>query len=202
MGDEAHCAVRFGDRLAHGKTLLESDELLFRGDPRLKIPFASIRSVSAKDGWLTVVFPDGEASFELGRAAERWAGKIRKPRGLLDKLGVKPGLRVVVLGVEDQQFRTQLAEGVGVVQDRPAAETDLMFLAIERPADLEQLGPLEKYLKPNGAIWVVSPKGKHSPVKEVDVMAAAKEAGLVDVKVASFSPTHTALKLVIPRIRR
>ena len=33
-------------------------------------------------------------------------------------------------------------------------------------------------------------------------MAASKKAGLVDVKVASFSPTHTALKLVIPVSRR
>ncbi len=33
-------------------------------------------------------------------------------------------------------------------------------------------------------------------------MAAAKKAGLVDVKVVSFSATHTALKLVIPVARR
>jgi hypothetical protein len=31
---------------------------------------------------------------------------------------------------------------------------------------------------------------------------AGKAAGLVDVKVAGFSATHTALKLVIPAARR
>jgi len=36
----------------------------------------------------------------------------------------------------------------------------------------------------------------------VHVIAAAKEAGLVDVKVVRFSDTHTALKLVIPVARR
>jgi len=30
------------------------------------------------------------------------------------------------------------------------------------------------------------------------VFSAAKKAGLVDVKVASFSATHTAEKLVVP----
>jgi len=33
-------------------------------------------------------------------------------------------------------------------------------------------------------------------------MAKAKEAGLVDVKVASYSETHTAEKLVIPVAKR
>jgi hypothetical protein len=36
----------------------------------------------------------------------------------------------------------------------------------------------------------------------VEVISAAKSAGLVDNKVASFSATHTALRLVIPVARR
>jgi hypothetical protein len=39
-------------------------------------------------------------------------------------------------------------------------------------------------------------------LKDVEVMAAAREAGLVDNKVVSFSDTHTALKLVIPKAQR
>ena len=33
-------------------------------------------------------------------------------------------------------------------------------------------------------------------------MSAGKAAGLVDTKVVAFSPTHTALKFVIPLSRR
>jgi hypothetical protein len=33
-------------------------------------------------------------------------------------------------------------------------------------------------------------------------MAAAREAGLVDNKVVSFSATHTALRLIVPRSQR
>jgi hypothetical protein len=45
---------------------------------------------------------------------------------------------------------------------------------------------------------VVSRKGKAATLRDIDVIDAAKSVGLVDNKVASFSPTHTALRLVIP----
>jgi hypothetical protein len=56
-------------------------------------------------------------------------------------------------------------------------------------------------LKPDGALWVIRPKGSKA-VSEAEVMSAGKHAGLVDVKVASFSDTHTAEKFVIPRAAR
>jgi len=46
-----------------------------------------------------------------------------------------------------------------------------------------------------GAILVVSLKGKQARLKDVEVMAAGKEVGLVDNKVVGFSETHTALKI-------
>ena len=54
-----------------------------------------------------------------------------------------------------------------------------------------------RFLKPAGALWVVYPKGVQT-IREIEVIAAGREAGLKDVKVASFSATHTALKFVIP----
>jgi hypothetical protein len=43
----------------------------------------------------------------------------------------------------------------------------------------------------------VRPKGSKA-ITEAETMAAGKRAGLVDVKVVSFSETHTAEKFVIP----
>ena len=54
---------------------------------------------------------------------------------------------------------------------------------------------------PNGAIWTLRTKGQRA-VTEADTMAAGKAAGLVDVKVVSFSETMTAEKFVIPVARR
>ena len=42
-------------------------------------------------------------------AAEKWALKIRYPRSLLDKLGVKPGARIAVLGSFEPYFLADLA---------------------------------------------------------------------------------------------
>ena len=43
-----------------------------------------------------VFTPTARRSFDLGAKAAKWADKIRNPKNLLDKLGVKPEHRVVV----------------------------------------------------------------------------------------------------------
>lgn len=122
---------------------------------------------------------------------------------LLDKLGVKPGSRVAILGVDDEDFRALLADRTDDVTDgRPKPDTDLIFLAADSVAELLPIGALQESLRPNGAIWVVSRKGKAATLRDVDVIDAAKASGLVDNKVVSFSRTHTALRLVIPLARR
>jgi len=85
-----------------------------------------------------------------------------------------------------------------VTLGQPAPDTDLVFLAADSTAELAGLANLRTRIKPAGAIWVVHTKGKGAAFKDVDVFAAAKQAGLVDVKVAAFSTTHTAEKLVVP----
>jgi hypothetical protein len=122
---------------------------------------------------------------------------------LLDKLGVKPGARVAILDVPDTDFRALLPERTtDVIDGWPAPETDLVFLGADSVDELLRVGPLQEALVPNGAIWVVSRKGKAATLRDVDVIEAAKAVGLVDNKVVSFSPTHTALRLVIPVARR
>ena len=44
----------------------------------------------------------------------------------------------------------------------------------------------------------MSRKGKAATLRDVEVIAAAKAAGLVDNKVACFAATRTSLRLVIP----
>lgn len=123
---------------------------------------------------------------------------IRSPKSLLDKLGVKPGHVVSVLGVDDAGFRRDLAARAAAVSDgRPRRGSDLVFLGAQTPAGLRRLARLRDAIAPDGAVWVVWPRGRPQ-LKEDQVRAAAIAAGLVDVKVAAFSATHSALKLVIP----
>lgn len=126
---------------------------------------------------------------------------------LLDKLGVKPGMRVVVVDLDDDGFRTELGAripdvSVGWPAQRGGRSLDLVFLAADSIDELARIAALEGLLVPNGAIWVVSRKGTAATIRDVDVIDAARSSGLVDNKVVSFSRTHTALRLVIPKARR
>ena len=84
---------------------------------------------------------------------------------------------------------------------RGTEPVDAIFVAANERDDLERLVTVQKFLKRDGAIWVIRPKGS-ARITEKDVMSAGKAAGLVDVKVARFSETHTAEKFVIPVARR
>ena len=122
---------------------------------------------------------------------------------LLDKLGVRPGARVGIIGVEDRVFRDLLGTRTSdVIIGSPAGDADLIFLAADTVEQLFTLRELRSQIVPNGAIWAVSRKGRARTIRDVDVIAAAKSAGLVDNKVVSFSDTHTAIRLVIPRADR
>lgn len=120
-------------------------------------------------------------------------------RSLLDKLGVKPEHRLAVIGVADEDFLSQLAARVS--RDQLISDSDLIFYAAEDKKYLQRLKSLLAFLKRNGAIWVIYPKGRQT-IREMDVIAAGKAAGLVDNKVVRFSDTHTALRLVIPVAQR
>ena len=50
MGQEVVCTARWGGKSVRGKALLETAEILFRGEERRKIPFSAISGVEAKDG--------------------------------------------------------------------------------------------------------------------------------------------------------
>ncbi|MFZ5854720.1 MAG: hypothetical protein ACOYXS_09505 [Chloroflexota bacterium] len=124
-------------------------------------------------------------------------------RPLLDKLGVRPGARVALVGVADPAFRALLAERTSsVLEGLPRATSDLVFLAADAGPDLAVLGRLRRAIAPDGAIWVVSAKGRSATLRDREVIAAARAAGLVDNKVVAFSGTHTALRLVIPVAER
>jgi len=123
-------------------------------------------------------------------------------RPLLDKLGVMPESRIALINIRDQFFLAQLeGRAADVSRGWPRKDSDLIFFVVESTAELKELVSLRVSLKPNGAIWVVYPKGRQD-IREIAVIAAAKRAGLVDNKVVRFSNTHTALRLVIPLAKR
>ena len=65
MGYETTCQVRVDDRAgtireAQGKVLLETDELIVRGDVRVRIPRTSIQRVTRRGGTVSVTWRLGD----------------------------------------------------------------------------------------------------------------------------------------------
>lgn len=118
---------------------------------------------------------------------------------LLDKLGVRPGMRIALIDIDDEAIRPLLRDSTSdITEGWPEPDTDIVLLGADSTAALQPLEALAGRIRPNGAIWVVLRKGRAATVRDVDVIDAAKAAGLVDNKVAAFSATHTSLRLVIP----
>jgi len=202
MGLEAVCIARYRESVSEGKALLESDDLRFRGDFRLTIPFTEMHSVAAGDGVLEVGFGDSLAIFELGAMAERWADRIRHRPSRLDTLDIGPDARVALLGMTDTEFLTELRGRTSyVLQHSLAPGLHQILLRAETANALDQIDALEPFLRRDGAIWVITPKGKRG-ISESTVRSSGRSAGYLDVKVVSFSETHMAHKFVIPKERR
>jgi hypothetical protein len=122
-------------------------------------------------------------------------------RPLLDRLGVKPGQRIALIGRFDGDFVEQLRARGASVSRRAVRDADHIFLAAEAAADLRRITTLKKALRKDGSFWVVRPKGVKA-ITEAGTQQAGLDAGLVDVKVVSFSPTHTAEKFVYRLVDR
>ena len=203
MGYDARCTLRFEGRTITGTAWLEHKDLVFRGAERLAIPLAAITTAKAVGDVLDVRFGRKRAEFEIGKDAAKWATRITNPPSRLDKLGIKSGLAIALLNVDDGEFSGELSSrGATVKEPGPAAaaklrDMDVIFFGASHSSALAHLAALRGAIKPAGAIWVIRPKGQKS-ITEADTMAAGKRAGLVDVKVVSFSDTHTAEKFVIP----
>ena len=199
MGNEANCVLRTDGKKVQGKALLETSEIIFRSEPlRLKIPFSEIKSIKAVDGELRVQSADSAVIFEIGPYAEKWAHKILNPKSRIEKLGVKPGSKVTVIGKLEAEFEEELKEASpDFARGAVARDTEWIFLIADTQKGLAQATNIAKVMKGRVALWIVYPKGRKD-LSENDVLATGRKAGLKDVKVVGFSPTHTALKFVIP----
>ncbi len=203
MGAEAKTTLTIGQVTFAGTAHLESTEVRFRGETRLDIPLSDVKDVQARDGALHITHTRGVAVFALGDAtAAKWAERIRTPKSLADKLGVKAGMQVAVLGVEDAAILADLStRGATLVKGKVPAGTPLVLWRVTKPSALGKLAAIAQGIARDGAIWVVHPRGD-ATVADTVIFAAAADAGLTSTKVVRFSETDTAEKLVIPRAAR
>ena len=124
--------------------------------------------------------------------------EVASTRSRTEKIGVKPGARVALRGLKDAGFVAELKAAGARVAARPGSGPyDIIIVRLDTSADLPFLADAKERIVPNGMIWAVWPKGRKQ-FREDDIRNFGPVAGLVDVKVMSFSDELSGLKLVIP----
>ncbi|HSE64668.1 MAG TPA: hypothetical protein VLG15_13755 [Thermoanaerobaculia bacterium] len=119
-----------------------------------------------------------------------------------------PGDRPAYAKGESPEFRRTLREIFGTLVDRvekwPPGPNDWLMAEVPSEGSLTAFfRDLEKRLAPAGSLWVVFPKKPfveelQFPFSWIDVQKAGLSCGLVDNKIAAFSPRLTSIRFVIP----
>ena len=126
---------------------------------------------------------------------------------LPQKLGIKPGMTVVIINAPTNYRRLlgTIPEDV-IFSDRLKPDSDFVHVFIKKRSELEQrLYVLREKIPDTGTIWVSWPKrssGVPTDVTEDVVRAVALPLGFVDVKVCAIDETWSGLKLMVRRTNR
>lgn len=201
MGREAICECNWAGTTAKVKALLETGELVIRGEGRgelrNKLPFVELKKVEARDGRLCFTVAGERVELALGNAqAAKWAAAISAgPKPLAPKLGITSETIVRVIGVSDDEA---LSSALSQAAQISARDSQLIVARVETPDDLRAaLKSASAQLANRVPIWLVYPKGKGHPLNESMIRAALLPLGLVDTKVAAVSPRLTAIRFVV-----
>ena len=179
MGREAAAVGDWQGQSGPGRATLETDFVRFSGPFRVRLDFAACGSIDVDGPRLRFETADGVLSLDLGeREAARWLDRIQNPPSLGQKLGLRPGQAVRVIG--------QLPPiGVPTV-----AKADLVLLAIDLPGGLDDIDACAASMEPGQDVWIFFEKGRKD-VTGADVILRGRAAGVTDTKVCRVSEGKT-----------
>lgn len=196
--NDARKGTQQGDASIH----LDTDVLVVRGEVAVRIPRTSIAGATASRGVVTVAYANGTLALEVGENADKVATQLAAPlKTRLEKLGIKSGSVVTILNIDDAHFADEVHVIGASIETRLKKNAALIVLGVNVAKDLAHIETASRSMADNGALWVVHPKGVVG-VKDTDIFSVGIQAGLVSTKVARFSETHTAEKLVVPLASR
>lgn len=199
MGREAVCTCDWAGTVAEVKALLETGELILRGEIRRRVPFGEMKQVRAQSDCLRFKVGGEPVELVLGAAAaEKWAAAIASPpASLARKLGVTDKTIVYTIGeIDDDSLKAALAEAGRI----SARDADLIVACVDTPASLHAaLKQAGAALAKGVPIWIVYAKGPGHALNETAIRDYLRGKGLMDTKVASVSDRLTALRFSKPK---
>lgn len=196
MGREAACSIRWRGASTEGIALLESTELILRGDIKARIPRGDISEIAVKEGVLTLVVKGEALELDLGQAAAAWEKALHKaPPTLAEKLGIGSASRVFVVGTVSDPV---LQAAIGPAQTQQLGEAKLLLAEFASDADLAA-GLAFALLHKDMAIWCCYPKGAKALPADGQVRGAFRGAGYMDTKACAVSDRLTATRYSRPK---
>jgi hypothetical protein len=127
---------------------------------------------------------------------------------LPNKLGIKPGTKLLVIGDVPDEYKTWLAplpEGATIAGRGKAPFAAVHVFVTKRAELVKHLTHLRKTLMPDGYVWISWPKRASklpTNITEDVIREVALPMGFVDIKVCAVSDIWSGLKLVIRRSER
>jgi len=201
MGNETVCTLRVGKDLYSGKARMDADHIDFVGPTKFRFRLAEIREPSYSSGALRFDFHGNKIALSVGDRTVRWYDAVVNPKSPADKIGVRAGSKVRLVNVDDEAIVRSLTEaGARVIHEREDGCAAIL-LGVERAADLRHLERLAESLEPDGAVWIVIAKTSRA-ITQGNVVAAARQAGLHDVKAHSLTDAFMAYRLGRPASKR
>ncbi len=198
MGREAICDCTFAGTTTKVKALLESEELILRGDILLRAPLHELHHVRVESGSLCFNLDKGPVRLDLGAAAAKsWAKKIKSPPpSLADKLGIA-GKTVRTIGpISDRALDSAINSAARISARNP----DLILSYVDTSESLAAtLREAKAQLARSIPIWLVYRKGPGHPLNESAIRTSLRAQGFMDTKVASVSEELTALRFSRPK---
>jgi len=198
MGREAICDCTFDGTTTKVKALLESEELVLRGDIRLRAPLHALHHVRVESESLCFNLDKGPIRLDLGAAAAKsWAKKIKSPPpSLAAKLGITGKTLRTIGPISDRALDSALGSAALISGRNP----DLILAYVDTPESLAAtLREAKAQLARSIPIWLVYRKGPGHPLNESAIRTTLRANGLMDTKVASVSPELTALRFNLPK---
>jgi len=194
MGREAVCTCDWAGTVAEVKALLETNELILRGDIRRRVAFSEIKDVQVRSDSLCFKAGEQAAELVLGAAlAAKWAATMTGPPvSLVRKLGITNRTVVRTIGdIQDENLASALAEATRI----SAKDADLIVACVDTPESLQAaLQQVANQLMSAVPIWMVFAKGSGRALNESVIRSALRTSGMMDTKVASVSTKLTALR--------
>jgi len=124
-------------------------------------------------------------------------------RSAVQKLGIRPGDRVEVVGDVGSGLRRDVKEvaGRGLVRSGELDGAIVLVESLDEAAEV--LDAYRPRLRDTGYLWLIARKRGHdSYLNQMLLVPGAKKRGLIDNKTCSIDDERSGIRFVVPRALR